>query len=484
MSRKLGLHNNKNNLKLSALALAVSIVCVPTYAARVEVNSTVDKVLANSADGLCNLRDAVFSINLGTFNTAGSANDQANGCNLSSTGSLGSNDRIEFSDTLDNSTIVMGLPPLGLGLQRAMSINEEARAITISADNRSRHFNIPAGVGEPIILNHLRLTDGFLDGDGLNIGGSLFVLNGSTLTIRDTTIDSNTAAIGAAIWASDENTKVIIERSVISNNVGIGPNAFGGGVFLNLGADMDIVDSTISGNTVDGFGGGILTGADGGESLLEITSSTIANNVATVGGGIDVLDGTLTLKNSTVSKNNASFVGGIVVREDGDGAQSKVMMYNSTVAFNTSGTVGGMQILDGAEVIVRNSILSNSTGDSAANDNCVKDVNTPNIIGTFSIVQNSTSCAFGADVDPGLLSLSFNGAETKTHALKLGSLAVGGGDNATCLATDQRGVSRQLSIVDRCDIGAFEQTEDDRKKLQGDFIVVPLSGKRAVVIPN
>jgi hypothetical protein len=40
------------------------------------------------------------------------------------------------------------------------------------------------------------------------------------------------------------------------------------------------------------------------------------------------------------------------------------------------------------------------------------------------------------------------------HAIQAGSVALNNGNNATCAATDQRGVARLVSGT--CDIGAFE----------------------------
>ena len=44
---------------------------------------------------------------------------------------------------------------------------------------------------------------------------------------------------------------------------------------------------------------------------------------------------------------------------------------------------------------------------------------------------------------------------TQTAALLTGSPAINAGDNATCAATDQRGIARPQGGV--CDIGAFDQ---------------------------
>ena len=64
--------------------------------------------------------------------------------------------------------------------------------------------------------------------------------------------------------------------------------------------------------------------------------------------------------------------------------------------------------------------------------------------------STSTTCGFGAAVNPLLGALANNGGQTDTRALAAGSPAINAG--ATCPSTDQRGVARDGA----CDIGAYE----------------------------
>src|SRR5439155_9015066 len=80
----------------------------------------------------------------------------------------------------------------------------------------------------------------------------------------------------------------------------------GGAIYAETGK-LSITNSTISGNSTVGDGGGLYQYAGGAGAITTINNSTIANNQATGpssrGGGIRLVNGTLKLGNSIVSGN-------------------------------------------------------------------------------------------------------------------------------------------------------------------------------------
>jgi hypothetical protein len=85
-------------------------------------------------------------------------------------------------------------------------------------------------------------------------------------------------------------------------------------------------------------------------------------------------------------------------------------------------------------------------------------------VGTLTTNANNLiedgSCGATLTGDPKLGPLANNGGNTQTHLLLTGSPAIDAGESATCLSTDQRGVTRPLDGngdgVVRCDLGAVE----------------------------
>jgi cysteine-rich repeat protein len=70
-------------------------------------------------------------------------------------------------------------------------------------------------------------------------------------------------------------------------------------------------------------------------------------------------------------------------------------------------------------------------------------------------LSNDQVGSSASPVDPLLDSLQDNGGSLPTQALFEDSPAVNAGDNASCAATDERGVSRPQGPA--CDIGAYEK---------------------------
>jgi hypothetical protein len=149
-----------------------------------------------------------------------------------------------------------------------------------------------------IVLQKLRITGGGGDGAGVNIQGGSVELNGCT-------VSGNTS-----------------------------PGSFGGGIY-NSGT-LDLIESTVSGNSANG-GGGIYN--DGG--TLRLSNSEISENTATGGGGIYNFFSSATVvfdAASRVSGNTASLNGGGIYNTGG----TVTLVSSANVSGNTPNNCAGM----------------------------------------------------------------------------------------------------------------------------------------------
>jgi len=145
----------------------------------------------------------------------------------------------------------------------------------------------------------------------------------------------------------------------------------GGGIWAHNGGSLQIIKSTIGGNTADQEGGGVYLD----EGYLYLDNSTLADNTAFRGGGIyDVGDNSeLTLTHTTVAYNTATDTG-IGSRPGGGGINAKklIVMRQVLVVLNTNedcsygpitvtGGSGGIFAFDESGVTGTNGVDSDGT---------------------------------------------------------------------------------------------------------------------------
>ena len=262
---------------------------------------------------------------------------------------------------------------------------------------------------------------------------------------------------------------------------GDGEGSAGGVYAYTLYGEVEIIGSTISGNSA-GVAGGLLV--DGLEGSVLVESSTISDNAATFFGGAGTLAAKyeLRVRNSTISGNTSGNLnGGIVVYSNmDDGPQSgqtgsergtpvrNLLIEFTTITDNSASDVGGLGISSDIAFPVTASVIA---GNSAATD---PDIGfDPGGLGeaevAFSLVGvDTTSGTIDFDTassgllgqDPLLGPLADNGGATFTHLPAATSplvdvIAPGTAGCGSTVTTDQRGQVRPRG--EGCDPGAVEQ---------------------------
>ncbi|MEX0726234.1 MAG: right-handed parallel beta-helix repeat-containing protein, partial [Planctomycetaceae bacterium] len=423
-------------------------------------------------------------------------------------------DTITFDADLAGGTITLGGTQITISDDLTIT-GLGADQLTIDADGLSRIFNIDDGTGTAIDVEIVGLTLTGGDPGGSNDGGA--ILNQESLAIAESVISGNAAYLGGGIY----NYGILaIVDSVISGN-----EALQGGGISQYGsyAELTVVNTTISGNTADELGGGIVNFS----GKMTIANSTIADNLGVSYGGGGIFNfnhdpsHTTTILNSTITGNSTGAAGGGIYHNGGI-----LTSINNTITNNTAGYFGGgVALLDdgftATTANLSNNIISgNSTvgdGTEVYNDAAVTFNSNSNLFGHSGLANadaldgvaphasDITATSDGTDPTAlaGILNptLAFNGGSTRTHALVVGSPAINAGNNANlpadtldldgdgnvveALPVDQRGVpfTRTSGTVD---IGAFELqpgvvfdgTNGD------DEITVSLAGAMFVVTVN
>ncbi len=359
-------------------------------------------------------------------------------------------------------------------------IDGPGKNLTIKGGAGYRVFNIVDKIGT---IRGLTLMNGDVRGNppGDEWGGA--IRNVGKLTVKEVSIQNCKADGGGGIYS---NSDLTLTKTDISNCQAVNN---GGGGILSL-SKLEMSECEISNNAASRSGGGLYTvstttttttidkstfkynsanqsgGAiEAGSGTYTITNSTIGPlNIVTgmgaglgVGGGIDIVLGTLNLTNSTVAYNTASRnAGGINA-----GTKSTVNLKSSTIAFNSANNDGGGLREFGGTVKPVNTAFVQNTAGGVGTD----------VFGTVAslgfnliewaagsngwIASDIKNLWFGTSFEP----LAQNGGPTETCLPD--SNAIDAGSNASSPGpTDQRGQGfpRILPPLPngRIDIGAVE----------------------------
>jgi hypothetical protein len=392
-------------------------------------------------------------IDIGSFEVLGrtfvvtTSEDSGPGSLRATLAAVGDGDSIQFATgvlltsselVIDKSITLSGPGPNQLGVQRS----------TTGGTPEFRIFRVTPG--NVVTIEYLTIARGLAD-----TGAGVFA-DHATLTINNCIFDSNVAhEKGGGLYNDgDGSTPVKIVNSTFRLNRATGGVSGGiGGAIYNTGT-LEIISGSLDRNKAGAAAGlanyGTTSVSDSNiiENVqvlpLMIDSSTFRGQASGCGCGAGISNSNLlTISNSTVSSNG----GGI---DNQAGATLEIR--NSTVS--SEGSIHNA----GATLQVENSILNASSGSD----------NISNPAGTV-ISQGYNLCSDDCrglltgpgdqiSTDPRLGPLTYNGGETRTHALLLGSPAIDAGNPSFTPPPDfdQRGPGYPRVANGRINIGSIE----------------------------
>ncbi len=168
-------------------------------------------------------------------------------------------------------------------INQDLTITGDGFNVVIDGNNATRVFDIPAG--RTVILDGLIIQNGYIaPAAGEDNENGANIRNAGNLTVRNSAILSGT--VNGGDWAEGEG--------------------FGGGINLNDGSTLHVVNSTFASNIAEQGGGAIAVAT--GSATVTIANSTIINNNersgADAGGlSVTVLSPDAVVKNSIFANN-------------------------------------------------------------------------------------------------------------------------------------------------------------------------------------
>ena len=264
----------------------------------ITVTSNLDNLFS---DNDITLREAIRVVNQGNTNTL-SANEKT-----FVTGTLGTNDTIQFANVLNGATITVGSPGT-LFIAKPVTLQGPSNLITLDGANTVRllDINLP-GTTNSATLNNLKFIKS----------------NGSAVTTLDTlyvdgcTFKGNVASIGSAI--NNQDGKFTVANSTFVNNTTSG----GGAIYATASAvPTDANSSTIYGSTFTNntsrYGGALSVS---GNQKVVLRSSTFQDHkwvpsVINYGYGGVIDNQGITRAVQCIFTGNVSTYGGVVNNEN------------------------------------------------------------------------------------------------------------------------------------------------------------------------
>jgi fibronectin-binding autotransporter adhesin len=247
-------------------------------------------------------------------------------------------------------------------------------------------------------------------------GGGILNWADATMTLRDSVVDGNRARLGGGILSRAGSALSIIASSVNDNaatNTVPGVFSPSGGGILALESDLSISNSEVRGNTSSGPAGGTGIFGTTPSGKITISGTTIADNEAQgAGGGILVQSGSnVEIRESTVSGNTGRVNGGGILNYG-----ATVTVVDSLIEANTSletpGIAGangaGITVAIGAHLELSGTTIRNNTAPYGAGL-IVFDTSTATVTGSTLSGNTSTTGDFfgggGAIYNEGSLSI-------------------------------------------------------------------------------
>lgn len=320
------------------------------------------------------------------------------------------------------------------------------------------------------------------------IGGAVADVGSGDLTVTNSTFQGNRAAIGGAL--EKISGRVLVDASTFTDNDASG--GVGGSIALGGGASLVVTDSSLTAG--DASAGGAIAAADmitvsGGAAVDASGVRTGDLNVAADGIGVTQADVQVELVRTTIADDRATVGGGVVganrivvsdgvVTTEGGGSLFAV---NTTLSGDAATERGGALAFDEGDVTL---VYVTSAGNASPLGTDVQAA-TLTSFGTVFASEGGTSCDVGTTTsngynrstdascgldaatdqesagDPRLGPLADNGGPTPTRLPLTGSYLIDAIPSAACqddgaaeVTTDQRGVARPQ--IGGCDIGAVE----------------------------
>jgi len=234
------------------------------------------------------------------------------------------------------------------------AIRSADRDSTLAVQGTCTHVG-PRGIGNAVFVIDRSLTlkgvrttgSGDPTLDGSSLAGVVWVNPNLTVTIVGLTIANGDTENGNGGGLFNEGSVVTLRDTIVANNRA----SVSGGIDNSFGGVMTLLRSIVSDNRSHAGGGGIYN-----SGTMTLIDSTVSGNASETSGGGGIINfanksypnsGTMTIVDSTISRNSAAQSGGGIINSGSEAGVAYVSISGSTIADNRSGGRGGGVLSEG-----------------------------------------------------------------------------------------------------------------------------------------
>lgn len=302
---------------------------------------------------------------------------------------------------------------------------------------------IYVGSGQSLLLTNSTVIDNFAPQGGR--GGGISIGSGIDAKIENSFIQDNRARNGGGIYS---HSPLTLDRTIVSGNSALSDGAGGG---IESHNKLTVIRSRVTGNAADDFGGGIAAYLN--EQLTEISRSTIDGNSAKLYGA-GIANGAPAIISESTFANNEVVEGPFATGGGGisHGGPKTLQLRGVTVAGNRA-QEGQQMHIAGNTIASRVLVVGECT------------LTPSGTVSAFGSVETGFGCGFVGDANRRGASVRLSPFTTDLHQTPVFQLlgqsdAIDVGKSFSCENNpiDQLGISR---IEGECDAGATEALKTD-----------------------
>jgi len=278
-------------------------------------------------------------------------------------------------------------------IQAAIDFSIDGEQICVEPDSYVENVDFGGRAIHVLALEGSATTT--IDAGGFSAAVTIDQVTSGTAILEGFTI-TGAASSGIAVI---DSAAMLTDLHVVGNTSGGG----GGGVYVGDGVTLDILNTSFEGNSSAGGGGLQINNLPANDSQVTLSDVSFVSNTADFGGGIGNIGGGLTMNNVLLAENIATGLGGGGVRTTGPAT----FVGTNVVAIGNEADIGGGFLVEdwsgGYSFQLTNATITANAGSSGGGGLYISSDFSAAQLTNVSVTENDEYGVQADNVEPSLL---------------------------------------------------------------------------------